>query len=98
MLPIVQALSIKLPSCAVLASGLALAPRRTEHRAQACDSDQWRAAMMAKGNPMDFIERIFGFFPDGGDGTFEFLLFATPVMGLIVLAAWRRIRGRRSDR
>jgi hypothetical protein len=38
---------------------------------------------------MDFIERIFGFSPDGGDGMFEWVLFAIPVMGLIVLAAWR---------
>ena len=37
---------------------------------------------------MDFIERIFGFSPDGGDGSFEWLLFAIPVAGLIYL--WRR--------
>jgi membrane-associated protease RseP (regulator of RpoE activity) len=41
---------------------------------------------------MDFIERIFGFSPDGGDGMFEWLLFAIPVMGLVVVAAWRRMR------
>lgn len=39
---------------------------------------------------MDFIERIFGFSPDGGDGSFEFLLFALPVAGLCALAWWRR--------
>ena len=27
---------------------------------------------------MDFIERLFGFSPDGGDGSFELLLFAIP--------------------
>lgn len=39
---------------------------------------------------MDFLERIFGFSPDGGDGSFELLLFAIPVAGLIYL--WRRRR------
>ena len=43
---------------------------------------------------MDFIERIFGWSPDGGDGSFEFLLFALPIAGLCYLA-WRR-RQRRS--
>jgi len=38
---------------------------------------------------MDFIERIFGFSPDGGDGSFEFLLFALPIAG-ICYVAWRR--------
>jgi hypothetical protein len=32
---------------------------------------------------MDFIERVFGFAPDGGDGMTELLVFAA----LIVLAA-----------
>jgi hypothetical protein len=48
---------------------------------------------------MDFIERIFGFSPDGGDGTFELLLFAIPIAGIVYL--WRRRqaqRGRRDDR
>jgi hypothetical protein len=35
---------------------------------------------------MDFIEKIFGFSPDGGDGSFELLLFTIPVAGLIYLA------------
>jgi hypothetical protein len=34
---------------------------------------------------MDFIERIFGFAPDGGDGSWEFLLFAIPVAGIAYL-------------
>ncbi|MCC7217011.1 MAG: hypothetical protein IT517_09590 [Burkholderiales bacterium] len=34
---------------------------------------------------MDFIERIFGFSPDGGSGTFEVLLFLVPIAGLYVL-------------
>ena len=41
---------------------------------------------------MDFIERIFGFAPDGGNGLFEFLLFAIPIAGILVLAALRRNR------
>ena len=45
---------------------------------------------------MDFIERIFGFAPDGGSGTWEMLLFALPIAGLCYLA-WRR-RGPNRDR
>jgi hypothetical protein len=40
---------------------------------------------------MDFIERLLGFSPDGGDGSFELLLFAIPVVGIILLR-WRTIR------
>ena len=40
---------------------------------------------------MDFIERIFGFAPDGGSGAFEVLLFLIPVVGLLML---RRRRSR----
>jgi len=36
---------------------------------------------------MDFIERIFGFSPDGGSGSFELLLFMLLVLGLVAL--WR---------
>jgi hypothetical protein len=46
---------------------------------------------------MDFIERIFGFSPDGGSGSFEFLLFALPIAGIICLALWRRQRAKRKD-
>ena len=42
---------------------------------------------------MDFIERIFGFSPDGGSGAFEFLLFAIPIAGILYLA----LRGRRKQ-
>ena len=45
---------------------------------------------------MDFIERIFGFTPDGGDGSFEFLLFAIPLAGLAYLV--RRRRRRQAER
>ena len=34
---------------------------------------------------MDFIERIFGFSPDGGSGAFELLLFLIPIAGLYIL-------------
>ena len=34
---------------------------------------------------MDFIERIFGFSPDGGSGAFEVLLFLIPIAGLYIL-------------
>jgi hypothetical protein len=32
---------------------------------------------------MDFIERIFGMSPDGGSGSFEFMLFAIPIAGIL---------------
>jgi hypothetical protein len=41
---------------------------------------------------MDFLEKIFGFEPDGGDGSFEMLLFAIPIAGLLVLWRWRQRR------
>jgi len=47
---------------------------------------------------MDFIERIFGFSPDGGDGLFELLLFALPIAGLVIVQAWRKRRGTRPTR
>jgi MYXO-CTERM domain-containing protein len=46
---------------------------------------------------MDFIERIFGVSPDGGSGTFEFLLFVVPLAGIAILWAVRR-RRRAGDR
>ena len=39
---------------------------------------------------MDFIERIFGFSPDGGDGSFEFMLFLVPIVLIVLVAYWRR--------
>jgi hypothetical protein len=29
---------------------------------------------------MDFIERLFNFSPDGGDGTFEMILIIAPLL------------------
>ncbi|WP_372527215.1 hypothetical protein [Piscinibacter sp.] len=43
---------------------------------------------------MDFIEKLFGIAPDGGDGTLEFFLFLVPIAGIIAIAAWRRSRRR----
>lgn len=43
---------------------------------------------------MDFIERLFGFSPDGGSGAFEFLLFLIPLVGIVGLQ-WRRRRNKR---
>jgi hypothetical protein len=34
---------------------------------------------------MDFLESLFGFSPDGGDGSLELLLFAVPIIGVLVL-------------
>jgi hypothetical protein len=44
---------------------------------------------------MDFIERLFGFAPDGGDGSLELLLFAIPIAGLLILW-WSRSQNKRS--
>jgi hypothetical protein len=41
---------------------------------------------------MDFIERVFGISADGGSGTFEFLLFAIPVVALYIIYRARSIR------
>ena len=38
---------------------------------------------------MDFVERLFSISPDGGSGTWEFALFAIPIIGIAVLAAIR---------
>lgn len=45
---------------------------------------------------MDFIERIFGFSPDGGSGAFEFLLFAIPIAGLFLI--YRARSGARKEK
>ena len=37
---------------------------------------------------MDFIERVFGFSPDGGSGMVELLFFAGLIAAL-ALTAWR---------
>jgi hypothetical protein len=38
---------------------------------------------------MDFIEKIFGFSPDGGSGAFEVLVFVIPIVGLYLLCQRR---------
>ncbi|MBZ4420198.1 hypothetical protein [Myxococcus sp. RHSTA-1-4] len=47
---------------------------------------------------MDFIERIFGVAPDGGNGMLEFLLFAIPVAGSLLLITLRRNQTGRRDK
>ena len=44
---------------------------------------------------MDFIERIFGIAPDGGSGLLELLLFVVPIVGIIVIAQYRKRRRQR---
>lgn len=41
---------------------------------------------------MNFIERIFGWSPDAGTGSAEFLLFAVPIVALIGLGLLARSR------
>jgi hypothetical protein len=43
-------------------------------------------------NAMDFIEKIFGFAPDGGSGVFELMLFVIPLAGICYFAMGRRRR------
>ena len=38
---------------------------------------------------MDFVERIFGISPDGGSGSFEFMLLAIPIACLYLLYRMR---------
>ena len=42
---------------------------------------------------MDFVERIFHVSPDGGNGTFELVLFLL-VAAIILVRFWRRRRAR----
>ena len=44
---------------------------------------------------MDFVERIFGFSPDGGSGSFEVLLLMIPIAGVLLIALLRGL-GRRT--
>jgi hypothetical protein len=46
------------------------------------------AAENALNGPMHFIERHFGFSPDGGDGSTE-IMFAVVLVALVVLGATR---------
>jgi len=46
---------------------------------------------------MDFIERIFGLAPDGGSGSWEFLLFLITLVGLTWFIMYRRA-SRKQDR
>jgi hypothetical protein len=48
-----------------------------------------------RGTVVDFIERIFGFSPDGGSGAFEVLLFLIPIAGLFLL--WRKRKSNRRE-
>jgi hypothetical protein len=41
---------------------------------------------------VDFIERVFGWAPDNGDGTFELLLFLVPLALIAII--WLRQRSR----
>ncbi|MBS0562287.1 MAG: hypothetical protein JSR21_19745 [Proteobacteria bacterium] len=38
---------------------------------------------------MDFLERLFGWAPDGGDGTLELMLLVTAAMALVLGVAFR---------
>ena len=42
---------------------------------------------------MDFIERLIGFSPDAGNGTFELLIVALLTMAVYLLAAAHQRRG-----
>lgn len=44
---------------------------------------------------MDFIEKIFGFSPDGGSGAFELLLFLVPMAGIAIVFLRRKRLSRR---
>jgi hypothetical protein len=42
---------------------------------------------------MDFIERLFGFSPDGGDGSTELMIIGGFVLAAIIVT-WRRMARR----
>ena len=41
---------------------------------------------------MDFLELLFGIAPDGGNGSFELLLFLIPLAGILLLRFWSNRR------
>ena len=45
---------------------------------------------------MDFIERMFGISPDGGDGSTELMIIAVFVL-IAVIATWRWLSRRLSE-
>jgi hypothetical protein len=45
---------------------------------------------------MDFIERMFGISPDGGDGSTELMILAVLVL-IAVLVTWRWLSARSSE-
>ena len=45
---------------------------------------------------MDFIERMFGISPDGGDGSTELMIISVLVL-LAIMAAWRWCSKRSQD-
>jgi hypothetical protein len=47
---------------------------------------------------MDFFETLFGFSPDGGNGSFELLLFLIPVAGIAAVVGYRLRRARKRAR
>ena len=50
-----------------------------------------------KGVSMNFIERIFGISPDGGDGSTELMYFIVFVL-IVVAFFWRRLISRKARR
>jgi hypothetical protein len=59
------------------------------------EHDAISSRLVSKGVDMDFIERIFGFSPDGGSGAFEVLLFLIPLAGILILHRRRKRAGQR---
>jgi hypothetical protein len=41
---------------------------------------------------MNFVEQLFGIAPDGGNGSFELLLFLIPLAGILLLRVWSKRR------
>jgi hypothetical protein len=47
-----------------------------------CNSEEFG---LNGGQQMDFVERIFGIAPDGGSGSFEFLLLLIPIIAFYLI-------------
>jgi hypothetical protein len=43
---------------------------------------------------MDFIERVFGVSPDGGNGSLEMLYVIVALLAIAAVVQWRRSRHR----
>ena len=84
-------------NCSMIADTAAYAEKTNgvHVRSERVKSKMWVDS--TKETEMDFIEHIFGIFPDGGSGSLEFLLFSIPIVGICYLVLRRRGQNQKRD-